>query len=182
MHLREAELYFEIVDPDTEAVLPPGQEGEVVFTTLRRTGMPLVRYRTGDIAHFLPETNCACGSVLPRISGLRRWDDREDRGQVTLQALDEVVFALEGLTDYAVAARAQAPEETVFSFTLWTVDGEIPEEGEWAAVCEDIRAMLPERRLSFETRMAASEAVPPSLGGKRMIEWDEPQIWDGPQI
>ncbi|MDR1204642.1 MAG: AMP-binding protein [Peptococcaceae bacterium] len=206
MHLREAELYFEIVDPDTGAVLPPGQEGEVVFTTLRRTGMPLVRYRTGDIARFMPDAVCACGSVLPRITGLRRGDDCEillSRGRVTLQALDEAVFALEGLTDYTVAiTRAPkltpaseselmrksklasesesestreskpAPERAIFSFTLWTVDGETPDGGEWAAVRGRVQAMIPDQALSVEMRVAAPGAVPPSLQGKRMIEWD----------
>jgi hypothetical protein len=139
--------------------------------------MPLIRYRTGDIARFMPEAVCACGSVLPRITGLRRGDDCEislSRGRVTLQALDEAVFALEGLTDYTVAiTRAPAPEErAVFSFTLWTVDGEKPGGDEWAAVRGRVQAMIPDQALGFETRMAAPDAVPPSLQGKRMIEWD----------
>src|SRR5690606_23928917 len=59
-HLREADLYVEIVDPLTGASLPDGETGEVVFTTLTRTAMPLLRYRTGDISRFLPEP-CPCG-------------------------------------------------------------------------------------------------------------------------
>jgi hypothetical protein len=138
--------------------------------------MPLIRYKTGDIARFMPKTVCACGSVLPRITGLRRGDDCEillSRGRVTLQALDEAVFALEGLTDYTVAiTSAPASERAVFSFTLWTVDGEVPDGDEWAVVRGRVQAIIPDQALSFETRMAAPDAVPPSLQGKRMIEWD----------
>ncbi len=66
-HVREADLYLEIIDPQTGQVLPDGQEGEVVFTTLTRKGMPFIRYRTGDWSRFLPEP-CACGSVLKRLA------------------------------------------------------------------------------------------------------------------
>lgn len=66
-HIRESDLYLEIIDPKTGQVLPDGEEGEVVFTTLTRKGMPFIRYRTGDWSSFLTE-QCQCGSVLKRIS------------------------------------------------------------------------------------------------------------------
>ena len=62
-HLREGDLYFEVVDHETGEVCPDGAIGEVVFTTLNRRGMPLIRYRTGDIARIIPEP-CPCGSSL----------------------------------------------------------------------------------------------------------------------
>jgi phenylacetate-coenzyme A ligase PaaK-like adenylate-forming protein len=65
-HPREADLLFEIIDPDTGDVLPDGAYGEIVFTTLTRQAMPLIRYRTGDFSRWLPEP-CACGSVLKRL-------------------------------------------------------------------------------------------------------------------
>src|SRR5690606_41709600 len=46
--------------------VPDGVTGEVVFTTLTRTGMPLIRYRTGDLSRFIPE-GCACGTVLKSL-------------------------------------------------------------------------------------------------------------------
>jgi len=49
-HLREADLYVEIVEPDGALPVPDGEPGEVVVTTLTRTGMPLIRYRTGDLS------------------------------------------------------------------------------------------------------------------------------------
>ncbi len=69
-HPREADLYFEIVDPDTGLVVPDGEYGEIVFTTLTRTAMPLIRYRTGDISRWNP-LPCRCGSVLKRLDKVR---------------------------------------------------------------------------------------------------------------
>lgn len=66
-HIREADLYLEIIDPATGQILPDGEEGEIVFTTLTRKGMPFIRYRTGDWSSFIKEP-CACGSILKRIS------------------------------------------------------------------------------------------------------------------
>lgn len=96
-HLREADLYFEIVDPLTGAVLPEGQEGEVVFTTLTRQAMPLIRYRTGDISRFLPK-QCCCGTVLKRLERIaRRKDSRvfvSENCFFTIADLDEALFVL----------------------------------------------------------------------------------------
>lgn len=65
-HPREADLFFEIIDPVTGEILPEGQWGEIVFTTLTRKGMPLIRYRTGDISRWIPG-DCTCGSILKRL-------------------------------------------------------------------------------------------------------------------
>lgn len=65
-HLRETEIYFEVVHMLTGDPLPEGEVGEVVFTTLTRRGMPFVRYRTGDAAAMLPGP-CPCGSQLRRL-------------------------------------------------------------------------------------------------------------------
>ncbi len=59
-------LYFEIIDPDTGEVLPVGEKGELVITTLTKEGMPLLRYRTRDITRLLPDA-CPCGSPYPMI-------------------------------------------------------------------------------------------------------------------
>lgn len=53
-HLREGDLFFEVVDPVSGEPVPDGTPGEVVFTTLTRQAMPLIRYRTGDMAAMLP--------------------------------------------------------------------------------------------------------------------------------
>lgn len=65
-HVRELDVLIEIVDISGSKVLQHGQAGEVVITTLQREAMPLVRYRTGDVARILPGP-CACGSPLHRL-------------------------------------------------------------------------------------------------------------------
>lgn len=56
LHLWEDHFYPEIIDPETGAVLPDGERGELVITTLTREGMPLIRYRTRDLTRLLPGT------------------------------------------------------------------------------------------------------------------------------
>ncbi|WP_443666888.1 phenylacetate--CoA ligase family protein, partial [Desulfovibrio sp.] len=65
-HVRALDLLLEIVHPVTGKVLPAGETGELVITTLQRRAMPLLRYRTGDMASLL-DGPCACGSPLPRL-------------------------------------------------------------------------------------------------------------------
>lgn len=62
-HVREADLYLEIIDPISGQPLPDGEWGEIVFTSLTRVGMPFIRYRTGDISRWKNE-QCPCGSTL----------------------------------------------------------------------------------------------------------------------
>jgi phenylacetate-CoA ligase len=71
-HIWEDHFYPEIVDPDTGEVLPDGEEGELVFTSLTKQAMPVVRYRTRDITSLLPGTARPMRR-LHRVSG--RSDD-----------------------------------------------------------------------------------------------------------
>lgn len=65
-HVRESDLYIEIIDPKTGRTAEDGQTGEIVFTTLTRKGMPFIRYRTGDYSRWITE-KCSCGSILKRL-------------------------------------------------------------------------------------------------------------------
>ena len=75
LHIWEDHFYPEIIDPDSGEVLPEGERGELVLTTLTRKAMPLVRYRTRDLTRFLPG-NCSCGRTHRRIDRITgRSDD-----------------------------------------------------------------------------------------------------------
>lgn len=78
-HLREAQLYFEVLDPGSGAPVVDGAVGEVVFTTLTRRGVPLVRYRTGDAARMVPGP-CPCGSRLRRLGPILGRINRTEAG------------------------------------------------------------------------------------------------------
>ena len=66
MHYWDDYVYFEIVNPKTGEQVPDGEIGELVITTLRKQGAPLIRYRTHDLTRFIPG-DCPCGSPYPRI-------------------------------------------------------------------------------------------------------------------
>ncbi len=75
MHICEDHFYPEIIDPYTLHPLPPGHEGEMVFTTLSKEGVPVIRYRTRDITSIIPQP-CPCGRSIRRMSYITgRTDD-----------------------------------------------------------------------------------------------------------
>ncbi|HUW55060.1 MAG TPA: AMP-binding protein [Planctomycetota bacterium] len=107
LHLAEPDFWVEIVDPDTNEVRPDGEDGEVVLTTLSRRGMPLVRYRTHDVAHLMPRpTRCECGLPVRKMSRVRgRLDDVVIVGgdaNVYADEFDRAFLSLPGVTDYQV--------------------------------------------------------------------------------
>ena len=113
-HLREADLYFEIVSPLTGEPLTQGELGEVVFTTLGRVGMPLIRYRTGDLAHIQPGP-CTCGSPLRRLTRIANRIDSAvalgPSGSTSISALDEVLFAIPQVNDFTATFVPGSPNE-----------------------------------------------------------------------
>ena len=75
MHINEDWFIPEIIDPETEEVLPPGERGELVVTCLGKEALPIVRYRTGDMTRLMYEP-CKCGRTTCRMENLSgRADD-----------------------------------------------------------------------------------------------------------
>jgi phenylacetate-CoA ligase len=75
LHISEDHFIPEIIDPDSGQILPAGQKGELVITTITKEGYPLIRYRTGDITSLKPKP-CACGRSLVRMARVHgRIDD-----------------------------------------------------------------------------------------------------------
>ncbi len=75
LHVQEDHFAVEAIDPDSTDAVPAGTTGELVFTTLTKEALPLLRYRTGDIGR-LDSAPCPCGRTTVRLSGLRgRLDD-----------------------------------------------------------------------------------------------------------
>ena len=76
LHVWEDQYITEIIDPETGKVLPDGEYGEIVFTSLTREAMPIIRYRTHDITRILSREKCACGRTSLRIDRITgRTDD-----------------------------------------------------------------------------------------------------------
>jgi phenylacetate-CoA ligase len=102
LHIFEDHFYPEIIDSETGEVLPSGQKGELVLTTLTRTGTPVLRYRTRDITYLIDEP-CPCGRTSRRIHRLmgRNDDMLIIRGvNVFPQQVEEVLLRVEGVEPY----------------------------------------------------------------------------------
>ncbi len=74
LHIFEDHFLPEIIDPKTGEVLPDGEEGELILTTLSKQAMPMIRYRTRDVTRILKEP-CACGRTIRRIHRITRRSD-----------------------------------------------------------------------------------------------------------
>lgn len=101
MHIRRDELIIEIIDPDTGCVLPNGQFGEIVLTTLRREAMPFIRYRTGDVGRLCTGPEC-CGKVqmLERVIGRLDASVHTGYGKLNMQMLDEALLGIDEVGDF----------------------------------------------------------------------------------
>lgn len=154
-HLREADLFFEIVDPHSGESLPDGERGEIVFTTLTRRGMPLVRYRTGDVSRFV-EDPCPCGTVLrrlERVAGRTEPPAALGNGEnLTVSRLSEALLPIPGVLDFAAELTA-GKQSDVLKITLLCTAARPPEK---------------------DGVLAALQAVPELRGLKPLIEFGLP--------
>jgi|SRR5271165_746042 len=75
LHWAEDHILVEVLDPETQELVPEGGRGEMVLTTLKKAARPMIRFRTGDIVSFTSEP-CACGRTSTRLQGVHgRLDD-----------------------------------------------------------------------------------------------------------
>jgi len=101
LHIWSDEFLVEVIDTDTGEVLPEGSHGELVFTMLTREAMPLLRYRTRDLATVIYE-ECECGRNHPRIMRVKgRNDDMLIIGGVNVfpSQVETVLMKIEGVAD-----------------------------------------------------------------------------------
>ncbi len=99
LHVAEDHFLLEIVDPESGEPLPPGEEGELVITTLTKEAFPVLRYRTRDLT-ALDQSRCECGRTLARMRKVRqRTDDMLIvRGvNVFPSQIEDVLFKIEGV-------------------------------------------------------------------------------------
>lgn len=135
-HLQEADLYVELVDPRTEFPVAEGCQGEITVTTLSRSGMPLIRYRTGDLSRFLPGT-CPCGSALRRLDVIQSRITESVRlgasGLLTMADLDAALFPLENVINVSARFLSDA-SGNLLDIGLLTLDTTLPAQAAEKAV------------------------------------------------
>ncbi|TDP59680.1 phenylacetate--CoA ligase family protein [Aminicella lysinilytica] len=130
MHYFDDYLYFEIIDPKTGKVLPDGELGELVITTLQKEGAPLIRYRTHDLTRKIPDDiPCPCGRKLPRIDViLGRTDDMVKVHGVNMfpGQIDDILKEIEGASsEYQVFIDHENGKDKITVFVETTL---VPEE------------------------------------------------------
>jgi phenylacetate-coenzyme A ligase PaaK-like adenylate-forming protein len=151
-HIRESELLVEIIDPVTGTQLPDGEEGEVVLTTLGREAMPLIRYRTGDIAS-LDTSQCLCGGITARlcnIYGRRNSCFLSDGCVLCSQELDDVLFQIPGLLDYRVTLDNSGVDSLNFEYISSRGDTVGQEMRQLLSDISDIAQLIGSKKLLLE--------------------------------
>ena len=125
MHIFDDYLYTEIIDPATGKVLPEGEEGEIVITTLVKEGAPLIRFRTHDLSRILPG-ECRCGRTYPRLDIIKgRSDDMFKIHGVNMfpSQVEEMLAKVDGATSEYRVTLAHDDDNNCDVFLL-TVEGE----------------------------------------------------------
>ena len=171
-HLREADLYLEIIDPINGRTVPEGEHGEVVFTTLTRRGMPLIRYRTGDISRFIPG-DCPCGTVLRTLEKVRgRISNRVDLGNghcLTMADLDEALFPIDGVWNFTASLSREGKMDHLHVEVWGTGETKVHVVQQAVEAIPEVRAARESGRLEVVSMMQKEGPFGFSGQAKRML-------------
>jgi len=173
LHIADDHFLPEIVDPVSGEALPPGREGELVFTTLTKRAMPLVRYRTGDITTLSLEP-CRCGRTSTRMARVKgRSDDTLIIKGVNLypSEVERTLLAVAELAPYYQLVIDRAA-------TLARLEVQVEPAPELIARCGGFAADHPEiaslrRRAAEELRQATGLSVELTIVAPRTIPRSE---------
>lgn len=132
LHLMDDLFITEVIDPATGEPLPEGTVGELVFTSLKKKALPIIRYRTGDLASVTTET-CPCGRTTTRMSRVKgRTDDMLIiRGvNVFPSEIERVLLQQAGVSPHYQIHRIQRTGLEALELHIELEEGMIPEEME----------------------------------------------------
>jgi phenylacetate-coenzyme A ligase PaaK-like adenylate-forming protein len=172
LHVNEDHFLVEALDPVTGLPVPDGQPGELTFTTMTKQALPLLRYRTGDIA-ALRRGSCPCGRTLVKMSKVtgRKDDMLVVRGvNVYPSEVERVLLGQQALSpDYLLVVDERAPQHRLIAVceigTWWT--GTRPDAGRIESELKDTLG------LSVAVRLLPPGSVPRTEVGKavRVVRW-----------
>ena len=151
MHLRENHIIPEIIDEQGN-VLPDGEYGELVLTTIGAEAMPLIRYRTGDYTRLLPQ--CPCGGVTRRIDTVSR---RE--GIISIEELDSQLLRIPELVDYRASFDGKL---TIEARTLC--------EGVQRQIYDGAKEIYPDLQINVQTSLCRQSDRPMYLGKRHIVQ------------
>jgi phenylacetate-CoA ligase len=172
LHVNEDHFLVEAIDPVTGAPVPDGTAGELVFTTVTKQALPLLRYRTGDIA-ALRHGDCPCGRTLVKMSRVtgRRDDMLVIRGvNVYPSEVERVLLAEPALaSDYLLVVDEREAQHRLVACCEYKTDasGQLPAEPELQARLRDVLG------LSVRVAVLPPGALPRTEVGKavRIVRW-----------
>ena len=151
MHIRENHILPEIIDEGGN-VLPDGQYGELVITTIGADAMPLIRYRTGDFTRILPP--CGCGGITKRLDTVSR---RE--GELSVVTLDSTLFRISKLIDYRAS----------FDGAL-SVEARMLPGGGGDRLRDILTALYPDLQIRVHTSLCRYDDRPMYLGKRHIVQ------------
>ena len=151
MHLRENHIIPEIIDEQGN-VLPDGEYGELVITTIGSDAMPLIRYRTGDYTRILPQ--CPCGGVTRRIDTVTRRD-----GIISIEELDSNLFRISEFVDFRASFDGQL---TIEARTLC--------EGLQRQIYDAAKEIYPDLQINVHTSLCRQTDRPMYLGKRHIVQ------------
>lgn len=182
VHLNEAEFILEILDPQTGEPVADGGEGELVVTNLGRSGMPVIRYRTGDRVRPIFDT-CGCGRNFIRMDGgiLGRVDDMLIvRGvNVFPSAIENIVRRFPQVDEFRIEVYKKRQMDEVNLLLEANPD-------KWGkeAIKDTVEKLREQLRADLQIRVTCQIAEPDSLPrfemkAKRLVRVEEPTIKTG---
>lgn len=170
LHIWEDHFYPEVVDPITGEVLPDGEEGELVFTSLTKQAMPVVRYRTGDLTTLLP------GTAYPQFRRMAKITGRSDdmmivRGvNVFPSQIEEHILATEGLAPHYLCVLTRPGRMDELTVRVEAVAEGLPDERR-DALARDLQSRVKHRvGVTIRAEVVEPHALERSLGKARRID------------
>ena len=168
-HINEDYFYPEIIDPETGDSLPDGQNGELVFTTLQKEAVPILRYRTRDITHLIKE-KCDCGRTLARHGAIiGRTDDMLIIGGVNFypSQLESVLLDIQNVSPHYLIRLTRTGRQDRVCVEIETT------HGFWTDASEDAKKAFAEKvemktkdliGLKMEVKLVEPFSMPRSEG------------------
>ena len=170
LHVWEDHFYPEVVDPVTGKVLPDGEEGELVFTSLTKEAMPIVRYRTRDLTSLLPGTARPPYRRMQKVTG--RTDDMMIvRGvNVFPTQIEEQILKIEGLTPHYLCVLTRPGRMDELTVRVEAHDAGVDETDRTRMTQQLITLVKDHIGVSVAVEVTDPHALERSLGKAKRIE------------
>ena len=166
LHIWEDHFLPEIIDPVTHEVLPDGEEGELVFTSLTKQAMPVVRYRTRDLTRLLPGTAYPAFRRMQKVTG--RTDDMMIvRGvNVFPSQVEEQILTIEGLTPHYLCVLSRPGNLDVLTVQVEAYDAAADRDALGRALADRVKHRI---GVTIGVEVLTPHALERSLGKAKRI-------------